>query len=102
MGDIIKRLAVLGSTGSIGQQTLDVARTLPHRFQVVGLAAGKNIDLLAKQIEEFKPAFAYCSPADGQDREILSRLTNTEYELLSLEDIASHPQVDVVVMATSG
>jgi len=102
MGDSIKQLAVLGSTGSIGQQTLDIVRALPHRFRIVGLAAGKNSELLAKQIEEFKPRFVYCSPADDQDREILTRLTNHDYELLSLEDIASHPQVDTVVMATSG
>ncbi|MBA7693396.1 1-deoxy-D-xylulose 5-phosphate reductoisomerase [subsurface metagenome] len=47
MGDTIKQLAVLGSTGSIGQQTLDVVRALPHRFHIMGLAAGKNIALLS-------------------------------------------------------
>ena len=97
MGNTVKRLAVLGSTGSIGQQTLEVVRALPHRFQVVGLAAGKNIDLLAKQINEFKPRFVYY-----QDKKAPARLADAEYELLSLEDIASHPQVDIVVIATSG
>lgn len=97
MGDITKRLAVLGSTGSIGQQTLDVVRALPHRFHIVGLAGGKNLDLLAKQINEFKPRFVYC-----HDREALSHLANADYELLAPEDIARHPEVDVVVIATSG
>jgi 1-deoxy-D-xylulose-5-phosphate reductoisomerase len=97
MGNITKRLAVLGSTGSIGQQTLDVIRALPHRFHIVGLAGGKNIDLLTKQIHEFKPRFVYC-----QDREALARLVNADYEFLTLEDIARHSQVDVVVIATSG
>ena len=97
MGDTVRRLAVLGSTGSIGQQTLEVVRALPHRFRVVGLAAGKNIDLLAKQINEFKPRFVYY-----QDREAQTHLANAEYEFLSPEDIARHPQVDTVVMATSG
>jgi len=97
MGNTVKRLAVLGSTGSIGQQTLEVVRALSHRFQVVGLAAGKNIDLLAKQINEFKPRFVYY-----QDKKAPARLADAEYELLSLEDIASHPQVDIVVIATSG
>ncbi len=97
MGNIIKRLAVLGSTGSIGQQTLDVVRALPHRFHIVGLAGGKNTRLLAKQISEFKPKFVYC-----QDREALARLANAEYEFLTPEDIARHPHVDVVVIATSG
>lgn len=97
MGDTVKQLAVLGSTGSIGQQTLQVVRALPHRFQVVGLAAGKNINLLAKQINEFKPRFVYYQ---GTNLEGLQ--ANANYEFLSLEDIASHPQVDTVVIATSG
>ncbi len=95
MDNTIKRLAILGSTGSIGQQTLEVVRALPHRFRILGLAAGKNIGLLTKQINEFKPSFVYY-----QDRENLP--PNAEYELLSLEDIACHPQVDIVVIATSG
>ena len=95
MGNTVKRLAILGSTGSIGQQTLEVVRALPHKFQIVGLAAGKNTDLLAKQINEFKPDFAYY-----QDKK--ARSGNAEYEFLSLEEIASHPKVDIVVIATSG
>jgi len=51
----MKRLAVLGSTGSIGKQTLDVVRKNPQRFRVVSLAAKENSGLLKKQIEEFKP-----------------------------------------------
>ena len=102
MGNTVKQIAVLGSTGSIGRQTLDVIRALPHKFQIVGLAAGKNIDLLAKQIEEFKPRFVSYSPTEDQGKEVLTRLASSEYELLSLEDIASHPQVDTAVIATSG
>ncbi len=97
MSQVTKKIAVLGSTGSIGQQTLDVVRTLPHQFRIVGLAAGKNIDLLTKQINEFKPGFIYF-----QDKKAQARLANTECEFLSLEDIACHPQVDIVVVATSG
>ena len=97
MGSIIKQLAVLGSTGSIGQQTLEVVRALPHRFHILGLAAGGNTDLLAKQINEFKPRFVY-----HHDREARAHLANAKYELLSLEEIASHPLVDTVVIATSG
>ncbi|GAH58184.1 unnamed protein product, partial [marine sediment metagenome] len=46
MGNIVKQVAVLGSTGSIGRQTLEIVRALPHRFGIIGLAAGKNTDLL--------------------------------------------------------
>jgi len=97
MGNIVKQVAVLGSTGSIGRQTLEIVRALPHRFHIIGLAAGKNTDLLANQINEFKPRFVYY-----QDRKEQPRLTDAEYEFLSLEEMASHPQVDIVVMATSG
>ncbi|MFN0148481.1 MAG: 1-deoxy-D-xylulose-5-phosphate reductoisomerase, partial [Dehalococcoidia bacterium] len=49
------RIAVLGSTGSIGRQALDVIRQLPDRFQAVALAAGRNADLLARQVAEYRP-----------------------------------------------
>ena len=91
------RIAVLGSTGSIGQQTLEVVRALPRQFQIVALAAGKNSDLLSRQIDEFKPGFVYY-----QDKEPHSRLAHAAYEFLSAEDIACHPEVDTVVVATSG
>jgi len=97
MGDTIKQLAVLGSTGSIGQQTLDVVRALPHQFRIIGLAAGKNIALLSKQVNEFKPRFV-CY----QNKKVPAHLLDGGCELLSLEDIARHPQIDMVVMATSG
>ena len=52
-----KRLTILGSTGSIGRQALDVVRTHPDRFEVVALSAGSNADLLKQQTEEFKPQY---------------------------------------------
>lgn len=97
----VKRLAVLGSTGSIGRQTLDVVRALPEHFRVVGLAAGKNLDLLAEQVSKFKPEFVGYA-ASGDDKEIKKRLITTGCKLLSLEDMARQPDVDIVVMATSG
>ncbi len=97
VGNTVKHLAVLGSTGSIGQQTLEVVRALPHRFQVLGLAAGENVSLLARQISEFKPRFVCC-----QDKGAPAHLANPGSEFLSPEDIATHPQVDIVVIATSG
>jgi len=94
MGDL-KRLAVLGSTGSIGQQTLQVVRALPNQFRIVGLAAADNIDLFQQQITEFKPDFIYFRAEE-------SRLANAGSEFLALDDIAAHPEVDMVVVATSG
>jgi len=93
----MKQVAILGSTGSIGRQTLEVIRVLPRQFQVVALAGRRNADLFGEQINEFKPRFVYF-----QDGEALARLTNAGYESLTLEDIACHPEVDIVVIATSG
>jgi 1-deoxy-D-xylulose-5-phosphate reductoisomerase len=102
MDSLVKRLAVLGSTGSIGQQVLDVVRALPERFRVVGLAAGKNIDLLAEQVDEFKPEFISYLSADNQNKKMQNRLNDAGCEFLSLEAIACHPDVDIAVIATSG
>lgn len=90
----LKRLAVLGSTGSIGTQTLDIVRALPEYFRVVGLAAGKNIGLLKKQSEEFRPDFI--------SSDHLKEADFGNCKTVSLVDMASHPDVDTVVVATSG
>ena len=66
MGDAVKRIAIIGSTGSIGQQTLDVVRAQHHQFQIVGLTAGQNTALLARQINEFKPGFVHYQAKDKQ------------------------------------
>ena len=60
-----KRVAILGSTGSIGRQALDVIARHPDRFDVVGLAAGRNTDLLAEQVARFRPGVV-SSAADGR------------------------------------
>ena len=53
MDERLKGLSVLGSTGSVGTQVLDIVRTYPDRFTVIGLAANRNHKLLSEQIEEF-------------------------------------------------
>ena len=97
MGSGIKKVAVLGSTGSIGQQTLAVIEAFPERFRVVGLAAGENAGLLAKQIRQFRPRFVYLQ-SEGE----MASLSGEGGEWLGLEEIAGHPDVDIVVVATSG
>jgi len=92
---------VLGSTGSIGRQTLDVVRHLPQRFRIAGLAAGNNVSLLAEQVEEFRPDFVFCSAPDTEQRRALGRLP-ANCRVLPLEEMASHRDVDMVVVATSG
>jgi 1-deoxy-D-xylulose-5-phosphate reductoisomerase len=96
MGYIVKRVAVLGATGSIGRQTLEVIDALPGHFSVIGLAGGRNTTLLAEQIARFQPRFVF-----HQDTKTPPP-TNAEYQFLSLEEMAQHPEIDIVVVATSG
>ncbi len=98
-----KRIAVLGSTGSIGRQTLDVVRSFPDHFQVVALAARSNVSLLAQQAQEFQPALVSCfadtPEVEAKARAMLPGVLIGEQGLL---EVATHPDVDVVVAATSG
>ena len=89
----VRRIAILGSTGSIGQQALDVVRASPDELQVVALTGNRNLRLLERQIREFRPRM-FCSPTKP----------GTSYggESLSMDEIACHPEVDVVVVATAG
>jgi 1-deoxy-D-xylulose-5-phosphate reductoisomerase len=64
----IRKVAILGSTGSIGVNTLDVIRLHPERFKVVALTAGKQIDRLAEQCTEFQPVIAVVADMDGASR----------------------------------
>jgi 1-deoxy-D-xylulose-5-phosphate reductoisomerase len=97
MGDSVKKLAVLGSTGSIGRQTLEVVRALPDHFKIIALAAGNNTTLLAEQISEFKPEVVFYQG----DKSPLEK-TGIDYDFLPMEDIASLPDVDIIVAGTSG
>ena len=98
----VKRIAVLGCTGSIGRQTLDVIRALPEHFKVVGLAAGSNLDLLAEQIAEFRPTLFSCIMPPGGEKSTFRRFKAMGCAFLSLEQMAEHPDVDTVVIAVSG
>lgn len=64
----MKNIAILGSTGSIGTQSLDVVRKHPEEFAVTALTCGRNIDLFREQLKEFKPALAVCGEKDDAQR----------------------------------
>src|SRR6185437_9876709 len=92
LADFPRRIAVLGSTGSIGRQTLDVVRAYPDRFTVVALAARGNIALLAEQAREFAPLVVVATGEDAETRRLVaehlpSALTGVE----SLTVAATHP-----------
>ncbi len=104
-------VSILGSTGSIGTNTLDVIRQNDRRFRVFALAAGRNVELLARQIQEFQPQVAVIS-----DPALLLILTETLASLgipqsrwpqllagpRGLVEIATAPEADVVVSAIVG
>ena len=98
MADELKGLAVLGSTGSIGTQTLDIVRAFPQRFKVVGLTAGHNTSLFNRQLAEFSPDFACSLDPTPETRSLIAEFSQWS----TPEEIASHPDVDIVVMATFG
>ncbi|MCP5510133.1 MAG: 1-deoxy-D-xylulose-5-phosphate reductoisomerase [Chlamydiales bacterium] len=96
---MVKRISILGSTGSIGCQTLDVVRHLKKSIQVVGLAARKNAQLLAKQIEEFHPEVV--AVADPAAENHLRKLFPKQV-FCTIEELASLESVDCVVAAIVG
>lgn len=99
-----KRIVVLGATGSIGTQTLDIVRAHPGRLQVVGLAAHGSVESLRAQIAEFGPAAACLTERAAADE--LQATCGDETEVLAgeegLEALAAMPEADLVVGAISG
>ena len=98
-------ITILGSTGSIGVNTLDVIARNPDRYKVFALTANRNVDLLQQQCETFKPVFAVMQDEDaaGQLRQVLS---GSGIEVLSgvegLQSVAAHEDVDCVMAAIVG
>ncbi len=100
---IPKRIALLGSTGSIGRQTLDVVRRFPEHFRIVSLAARSNITLLAQQVAEFQPQLVACFAETPElEHAATAALPGVILGIQGLTAAATHPDVDIVVAATSG
>ena len=89
-----KKLIILGSTGSIGRQTLEIVREHPRKFEMIGLAGGQNLRLLKEQVREFRPQFVTCCD---------DRIGNADLRSLqiSIEKLAGQ-RCDLVVSAISG
>jgi 1-deoxy-D-xylulose-5-phosphate reductoisomerase len=102
-----QRLAVLGSTGSVGVNTLDVIGRHPGRFEVFALSAATQVDLMLQQCARFKPSFAVMS-AEGPGRDLAYKLqacglaTQVLWGQGALQEIASHESVDAVMAAIVG
>ena len=103
----MKGISVLGSTGSIGIQTLDIVRLHPDTLRVIALGAGANVDLLERQIREFQPQIVSCS-TERAARELKHRLADysssipIEHSACGLDLVATAPEADVVVGGLPG
>ncbi len=101
----MKRIVILGSTGSIGASTLDVVSKFPDRFEIVGLAAGRNDQILEEQIRQFHPKVAALSCPDAAKR-LRTRVDTAQVDILHGEsglcEVASFPDCDLVISAIVG
>ena len=99
-------LVLIGSTGSIGTQTLDVVRSMPDRYRVLGLAAGRNLDALEAQAREFRPRYLWAAGngVEGAASEDRLRAIADEVgaSVAPMEAMAADPEGDVLVVGTAG
>ncbi len=103
----MKKISILGSTGSIGTQTLDIVSQYPDRFQVIGLAARSNVQLLAAQIQQFRPQIAaICDETQLQD--LKSAIASLNYQPLlfageaGVAEVARYGDAESVVTGIVG
>lgn len=98
-----KKISILGSTGSIGTQALEVVAAIRDGFEILSLAGGDNITLLMKQVEEFKPKNV-CVRSQSSGIEIKKRFPDINVLIgdEGLEEICSDKQNDLIVVAVSG
>ena len=102
---IRRNLTILGATGTIGMNTLDVVAMYPELFRVVALTGQNQVERLATQCRQFKPLYAVVLE-EGRALELRHLLADTETEVLcgerALEEVASLPEVDTVMAAIVG
>jgi 1-deoxy-D-xylulose-5-phosphate reductoisomerase len=100
MNDRARGVALLGSTGSIGRQALDVIRSLPGAFRIVALAGGDNHTLLEDQAREFQPQMVWCR--DASRHMDLKAAAGRRARWAPMDEMVRHDDVDIVLVATSG
>ena len=101
----MKRLAILGSTGSIGTQTLDVVRRHPDRYEVYAICAYRSVDLLVEQAREFHPEVVCIGDETLYDT-LATRLSTLACKVWAgpdaIAEMVQFPSVDIVVAAMVG
>ena len=98
----MKRVAILGSSGSIGVTTLKVIKQYPGEFKLEALAVNKNIDFLKRQIAEFKPGKIAVGDEETGKKIKKTGVCDIHYGIEGLNKIASDKDVDIVVIGLSG
>src|SRR5579872_5979560 len=104
----MKRISILGSTGSIGRSTLSVVESYPERFQVTALAAGRNLDVALEQAERWKPKLiSVAAASDAEDLRARLKTAGVNrvevvYGPAGTVQVATHPKADFVVSAIVG
>lgn len=100
-----KRICILGSTGSIGTQTLDIVRANPDRFEVYALCANRSVELLSEQAQEFHPEVV-CIADEQYYEPLKTKLSSLDCKVWAganaIADIVTFPSVDIVVAAMVG
>ena len=100
---IMKNISLLGASGSIGTQTLDVLRSHPDQFRLVAFSVGKNIDYAVKVIQEFSPQIVSVQrEEDVLKLQAVSGNTKVVYGSEGLLEVALHPDAEIVVNAVVG
>ena len=105
MSAAVKGIAILGSTGSIGQSALSVVDAHPERLRVVALAAGGNVERFAEQVRRYQPAVAALATPAAVDRLRQSGVPlppRVACGTDGLVEVATHPEADIVICASSG
>ena len=95
-----KRISILGSTGSIGTQALEVIERLSDKFEIISLSAGGNVDLLNEQIRKFHPKTVCVSKVNDTNRVIGCDIVLSGSD--GLEEICSNKENDIILVAVSG
>ena len=108
-----RKISIIGSTGSIGTQALEVIEKLQDKFEIIALAGGKNVELLKQQAEKFKPKFVCHNSSSPLAREgriptqgMSAKNSGEGYKILTgaegLEEICSNKENDIILVACSG
>src|SRR5574344_239254 len=101
-----RKISIIGSTGSIGRQALEVLEKLQDKFEIISLAGGSNVELLMEQAEKFKPKYVCIGKPKEDESEMSEASSYKDFKLLygaqGLDEICSNRENDIILVAVSG